>query len=56
MPDEPRAEAEAEAEMAKTFYDHLLHRGMEERVAAELTTAYILGRQRRDKRESWERD
>lgn len=47
-------EAEKEAEMASAFFGKLIAEGKSERIAAELTCAYILGRQRRERRESWE--
>jgi hypothetical protein len=53
VPDE-RTDAERHADEAATFYEHLLHRGIDERAARELAVAYVLGRLRREKREPWE--
>ena len=47
-------EDEREAEHAASFYQHLLHRGIPEDAARQLTVAYVLGRQRRERREPWE--
>lgn len=56
MPDEPQNEAQVEAKMAADFYEHLLHRNIDEKAARDMAVAFILGRQRREKREEWERD
>lgn len=47
-------EAKAEAEMAAAFYEQLVRSGVDERAAREMATGYVIARQRREKRESWE--
>lgn len=56
--DETPAHAEHEAKLASAYFDALVGMGKTERVAAQLTSAWILGRLRRerdDEGEPWER-
>lgn len=55
MPEE--SESEREARLAGEFFDTLVKLGKPERVCAELTVAFILGRQRkeRDEKPEWDR-
>jgi hypothetical protein len=47
-------QAERDAAMAAAFFDALVASGKSEQVAAQLTSAYILGRLRRGSREPWD--
>ena len=58
MADDPRDTTESaahDATLASAFFDKLIAEGKPEHIAAQLTSAYILGRLRREKRrEAWE--
>lgn len=57
MPDDTREDAKKDADRANDFFDRCIARGRSEQIAAQLTSAYILGRIRRGKgepREPWE--
>lgn len=53
--DETPAQAEHEARLAAAYFDTLVGMGKTERVAAQLTSAWIIGRLRRerDEDEGW---
>jgi hypothetical protein len=54
VPDDTREDAKHEADRANDFFDRCIARGRSEQIAAQLTSAYILGRLRREKKEGWE--